>query len=362
MTRTEERLRDAFGAAAAGIPDGSLVPLTVPSRRRHRPWFAPAAVAAGLAAVVVGGAAVGGVVPHTTRSGPAAPAGAPRHVVAIRDGRAVVEDAAGGGLTQVAALPGRYDAVAATGDRRTFFLAGKAGGDSYAFYRLALGADGKPSAPQRLPGGTVRLDSGFGKPENLAASPDGSRLAVVGTAAGRSEAVVIDVRTGGHRTWSTPGAGTVTSATWAPDNRVLGFLQSPGDASEHAVLRLLDTGRPGSDLLSSRVVRPAEVTGTRVDGLINVFVLNPDGRTATAQIQGPKHGRNDDASFVLATLSTGTWQPTGRAVRLPGDSFFVKADGSGAHFLQLVDGRPGRVDGDAFTWLSGAADYDDVAW
>jgi hypothetical protein len=362
MTRTEDRLRDAFGAAAANIPDGSPAPLTVPSPRRRRAWTAPVAVAAGLAAVVIGGTAVGGVIPHTSPSGAAAGAGGPRYVVAIRDGRAVVENATGKGLTNAAALRGRYQAVAATGDRRTFFLAGKANGDAYAFYRFTLAADGTPSAPERLPGGTVRLDWGFGKPESLAASPDGTRLAVVGTAGGRSEAVVIDVRTGGQRTWSAAAGGTVTSATWAPDNRTLGFVQAPVGGSGQAVLRLLDTGRPGSDLLASRVLRPAEITGTRADGLINVFVLNPDGRTATAQIQGAKHGPNDDARFVLATLSATTGRLTGRAVRLPSDSFFVKADGSGEHFLQLIDGRPGRVDGDAFTWLSRAADYDDLAW
>ncbi|WP_433240664.1 hypothetical protein [Actinomadura nitritigenes] len=363
MTRTEDRLHDAFDAAAASMPDGTLAPLTAPSaRRRRRPWTVPVAVAAGLAAVVIGGTAVGGAIPRAAHYGPAAGVGGPRHVVAIRDGRAVVENATAQGLTEAASLGGRYEAVAATGDGRTFFLAGKAGGDSYAFYRLTLGADGTPSAPERVPGGTVRLDTGFGKPENLAASPDGSRLAVVGTAGGRPEAVVIDVRTGGHRTWSTATGGSVTSATWAPDNRTLGFVQAPGGPSGRAVLRLLDTGRPGADLLSSRVLRPAEVTGTRVNGLINVFVLNPDGRTATAQIQGAKHGPDDDASFVLATLSAADGRPAGRAVRLPGDSFFVKADGSGEHFLQLVDGRPGRVDGDAFAWLSRAADYDDLAW
>jgi hypothetical protein len=363
MTRTEERLRDAFGAAAESIPDGSLAPLTVPARRRRRPWTAPVAVAAGLAAVVVGGAALGGVIPRTVHGGAAAGGDGPRYVVAIRDGSAVVENATGQELTKAAALSGRYEAVAATGDGRTFFLAGKAGGDdTYAFYRLTLAANGTPSAPQPVPGGTVRLDTGFGKPENLAASPDGTRLAVVGTAGGRPEAVVVDVRTGGHRTWTAPGAGTVTSATWAPDDRTLGFIQTPASPSGQAVLRLLDTRRPGADLLSSRVLRPAEITGTRVNGLINVFVLNPDGRTATAQIQGAKHGRDDDASYVLATLSAADGRPTGRAVPLPGDSFFVKADGSGEHFLQLVDGRPGRVDGGAFTWLSRAADYDDLAW
>ncbi|MGI5323468.1 hypothetical protein [Actinomadura nitritigenes] len=362
MTRTEDRLRDAFDAAAASIPDGSLTPLTVPARRRRRPWTAPVAVAAGLAAVVIGGTAVGGAIPRASHGGPvAAGAGGPRHVLAIRDGRAVVENATAQGLTKAASLGGRYEAVAATGDGRTFFLAGKAHGDSYAFYRLTLDADGTPSKPERVPGGTVRLDSGFGKPENLAASPDGSRLAVVGTAGGRSEAVVIDVRTGGHRTWSATG-GSVTGATWAPDNRTLGFVQTPGDPPDGAVLRLLDTARPGADLLSARVLRPAEVTGTRVNGLINVFVLNPDGRTATAQIQGAKHGPHDDASFLLATLSAADGRPTGRTVRLPSDSFFVKADGSGRHFLQLIDGRPGRVDGDAFAWLSRAADYDDLAW
>ncbi|GAA2148191.1 TolB-like translocation protein [Actinomadura napierensis] len=319
MTRTEDRLRDAFGAAAESIPDGSLAPVTVPSRRRRRPWAVPAAVAGALA-VVVGGAALGGALPHTSRSGPAAGPGGPRHVVAIRGGRAVVEDAAAGSLTKVTALGGRYAAVAATGDRRTFFLAADAGGGSYAFYRVTLAADGTPSAPKPLPGGTVRLDSGFGKPENLAASPDGSRLAVVGTAGGRSEAVVIDVRTGGHRTWSAPGEGTVTSATWAPDNRTLGFLQAPGTVSDRAVLRLLDTGRPGSERPERRRrLRP----GDPVDGDL---------------------------------AAGGAARPAARRLLLR-QGRRVRRARPAAHRR-----RPGRVDGGTFTWLSRSTDYDDLAW
>lgn len=97
-------------------------------------------------------------------------------------------------------------------------------------------------------------------------------------------------------------------------------------------------------------------------GLINTFILNPDGRTATAQVQGAKSGRDDHADDTLTELSVVSGQPTGRSIALPGDSFFVKVDASGRHFLQIIDGRLGRVDGDRFSWLSKARDCEDAAW
>ena len=56
MTRTEERLADALGAAASAVQEDSLRPLTVreghPGRPRQPGWLAPVAAAVGVALVI----------------------------------------------------------------------------------------------------------------------------------------------------------------------------------------------------------------------------------------------------------------------------------------------------------------------
>ncbi|WP_131742315.1 hypothetical protein [Actinomadura roseirufa] len=357
MTTTERRLRTAFEDAARTIEPGSLAPLTIPSRRRRGTWTVPVAVAAALAMVLVGATLIG----DRMRGGPppaqALAAGGPQHILAVRAGRAVVEDVTGHRLFEVPRAEGRYRAVAGTA--REFFLAVQTTEDTYSFYRVTLGADGAPSRPRKLPGPLFRTQTGFGKPENLAASPDGSKLAVVGTVDGHAQVDVIDVRTGAHRIWRTPEGGAITSATWSQDNRTLGFLWGPKAAD----LRLLDTRGDGAELEDARVLRGSSIRSRAPGfGLINVFVFNPDGRTLTAQVQGTKTGDHDDTGYVLLPLSASTGEPAGRPVRLPSDSFFVKTDTTGRHLLQIIDGRPGRVEDGRFSWISRAADYDDAAW
>ncbi|MEV5570583.1 hypothetical protein AB0L06_11055 [Spirillospora sp. NPDC052269] len=357
MTRTEERLRDAFQDAAETIRPGSLTPLTVPSRAKaRRSWGVPVVVAGLLGLILVGTSLLAGGMGKSSRPavGSRILAGAPEHVLAIRQGRALIEDGAG---HMVARIGGdHYEAVAGTGDGRVFFLAAESGKDTYSFYRVTLGASGTPSRPEKVrTDDPVQMDSGLGKPERFAASPDGSRLAVVGANGGRSEILVIDVRTGAQHSMEQVGDSLpASSATWAPDNRTLGYIAAGRDG--RPTLFLLDTSR---DRLTPRAVRSAAMPQ---DALINVFVVDPDGRTLTAQVQGAKHGPRDDADYRLVRLSAATGEPTGWTARLPSDSFFVKRDATGRHFLQIIDGRLGRVDDGGFSWVSPATDYTDAAW
>ncbi|MCP2337862.1 hypothetical protein [Actinomadura rupiterrae] len=350
LTRTEERLRDAFRGAAETIEPGTLAPLTAPRARTWK-WAIPIAVAGTLSLILVGTSLLAGGTSRAPDTGSRVLSGGPQRILAIRGGHALLEDGAGHQIVRIAG--NHYEAVAATNDRRVFFLAASASGGVYTFYRVELGPDGTPARPAKLPA-TVRLDSGLGKPESFAASPDGSQLAVVGNLDGQAEATVIDVRTGARRTWRTPSGNAISSATWSPDNRTLGFIWSPG--GDRQALHLLDT-RAGR--LVPRVLRS---TATPDGGLINIFAFDPGGRTLTAQVQGAKHGPHDDAEYQLVRLSAQTGQPTGWTARLPGDSFFVKSDPSGNRFLQIIDGRLGRVDNGAFTWTSPATDYTDAAW
>ncbi|WP_242891164.1 TolB family protein [Actinomadura litoris] len=400
MTGTERRLREAFGSAADTIDADSLKPLVLPTRGRG--WAVPSLVAGALAVTLVGGAAVGGQVFRSPSSSSPALAGGGERLVAIRGGGAVVEDGSG---RLVARIPGRYVAVAAAADAppaappsssapnealsslstatsaatsgtftgtptgpapsgkpdpvssegRVFFLASEAGRGALAFHRVTLD---DPSAPKRVPGGTVRTSGPDGAANRFAVSDDGSKLAVVGNTGDRAEVVVLDVRTGARRTWTARGDRPVTSATWSPDNRTLGFIwpDKDGEPGLHA----LDTGGASSDLASARPIGAAAFPSNAV---VNAFAYDPDGRTLTAAVQGEKHGDDDDAEYTMTRLDARTGRPTGWRVVLPTDSFSFRPDASGGHFLHVIDGRLGRVDGGAFTWVTRRySEYRDAAW
>ncbi len=68
MTRTEERLADALGAAALALREDTLRPLQGPERERHRlAWVAPVAAAASVFLVVGLGVALAGYLPGSGR-------------------------------------------------------------------------------------------------------------------------------------------------------------------------------------------------------------------------------------------------------------------------------------------------------
>ncbi|WP_242909151.1 hypothetical protein [Actinomadura terrae] len=404
MTGTERRLREAFDSAADTIDPDSLKPLVLPTRGRG--WLVPSLVAGALAVTLVGGAVAGGQIFHTSSPSSPALAGGQERLIAIHNGRAVVEDGAG---RVIARIPGRYAAVAAavpaspapspsayvtdealssipaassapsagayppsstmtfsatpgpagkpdpvSSDGRVFFLAAETSTDTYAFFRVTLD---DPSVPKPVPGGTVRSSTMAGGPNQFTVSGDGSKLAVVGNPGDRAEAVVVDVRTGAHRTWTAPGERPITSATWSPDNRTLGFIWPEKDGEPG--LRALDTGGASSDLASARLIGKATLPS---NALVNAFTYDPDGRTVTAAVQGEKRGGDDATEYTMTRLDARTGKPTGWKVVLPTDSFSFRPDTSGGHFLHVIDGRLGRVDGGVFSWVTRYSNYEDAAW
>jgi len=369
MTRTEDRLREAFTDAAETVTP-PLTPLTVPIARR-RPWFIPLVAAAALTLVLLGAAALvdrG----HAPETDPALLAGAPSYFVTIRDGKAQVENHSGRAITLI---PGRYQAVA-TGDHRTFFLASETSKGVYTFYRLVLSLDGTVTQPTRVPGAPLQLEEGAfeTEPQSFAANPDGTKLAVVHLGDTNAEAIVINTRTGARHTWSAPTSGWIRMAAWA-DDRSLAFLWWPDSqvvTDKGTEIALLDTSAPGSDLRTARTLRKGPLAiGRTNDSETNAFTFNPDGRTLTAEVQRPIDSEGGDGSSYIATVSKLTGRPTGGAARLHAEPHslcdVLEADESGEHFLLLIDGRLARVDKGEFSWVTKAPrsehdEYQDAAW
>jgi hypothetical protein len=177
MTRTELRLADALDAAARGVREDTLRPLLVPQRlRRRAAWTAPAAAAASLLLVVGVAAAVAGHL-RGSGSGVTPP---PRYFVEAdtQGDLPVVRSTATGAKTATVHVPhvsnalGTYLVTAATNG--VFFTAAPAA-TGVRIYRFRLTSAGQVSAlaavPGALPGSQV-------VPEAMAASPDGSRVAI----------------------------------------------------------------------------------------------------------------------------------------------------------------------------------------
>ena len=232
MTRTEDRLTDALAAAARNVPAGTLRPLAVPRpRTRHRgwvPWLAPLAAAAGVALIVGLATVLSGRTPGPPPAGVAAP---PRYYISMDyPGTTVVRATATGFIT--ATIPNPYRAAgqgtyqAASADHRTFFV-GFLTHHKEIIYRFRLTRSGKVNGFSPVKGGTlanVQSDA-------MAASPDGSRLAVAVTSApGLSdEIIVIDVQTGARTVWqggmNRPGlrAFSINSLSWTAGGQELVF-------------------------------------------------------------------------------------------------------------------------------------------
>ncbi|MEV0402320.1 hypothetical protein [Actinoallomurus sp. NPDC050550] len=369
MTEIENRLVDAYEAATSTVRPEALRALTAPpARRRRRTWAAPLAVAAALILISVGVVALTGGT-DSSRPDPALIAQGPKYLVAVREGgRAEIVDAATGRKTaDIPTVDGKkYVAVAAGRDEESFFLGAdttEEEGCAGQVYRVSVRANGTTTSPVLVPGGPYR------GVRELAVSPHGTRLAVAqecNTYTGSvATLTVIDLNAGTKKTWNR-GSGGVENPTWAPDDRTLGYLGSPPRIRPK--ITLLDTGSGGGDVWKERQVRSPDIDhGKFKDGQINAFVIDPDGRTMTAAVQGVKHGPDDHAEYVLAKLSVETGEFTGsRTQALPTDVFRFTTDVSGRHVLVLIDGRPGRLDDGRFSWIPKTSfdwsDDRDLAW
>jgi len=311
MTSTEERLRDALGAAAARVRDDRLRPLPAPETRPRRPalrrhmgWLGPAVAAISVLLIVALALTLTGPShkPTPPVSYPALPAGFPKYFAQIA------------GPSQIAGPPGQLDVVirststgaevtraaapdvpdwrltplnvATAPDSRSFYIEYRAvdlqkNTSQIWIYLLTFTHGGSSNYLEWIkgdpfPGSGLLVNGG-----SMAVSPDGRKLAFTETTQrlnGRSwpDAItVVDLRTGARSTWqggmSRPGQTlTIPAISWTPDGRSLVFravwcrpipnsdvcLDQSGQPGYRAPeIRSLDVGTRGGTLDHGSILR-----------------------------------------------------------------------------------------------------------
>ena len=327
MNTIEDRLRDAYRAAAQTVRPESIRgapgqppraarpgprPASSARSRRNRimvPLAAAAAVALiAVAATVVlpgtrtgqgpGGAAASGALPRFFLASPQTQTGEHTAVFSATTGRELAL------LTPP--RPGwAISAAAATGNDRTFVLAAASGSGcgTTTLYRLRLTARGRPSSLAPLTAPRIK-----GSVTALAASADGRTIAYAtefcGATSDSPGAIgVVHAGTGQTRQWTwRPDPGqTIDSVTITANGRLIEYAASPtkitssGSAQSLPVrtLRLLPADAPpGRAAQRSRAV----VTMSRAAPaeLFNSAAIAPDGRTLyfCTQRDSDHHGRS----------------------------------------------------------------------
>jgi hypothetical protein len=362
MTRTEDRLADALSASARTLREDTLRPPVIPSPgRRWSRWLAPAGAAGAAALVVVLVAALAGQSPAskpaTVAAGPP-----PRYYVDISFyNHAVVRSTATGAVT--ATVPIRSagnvgDGLVAAAANGTFFVAAFISDSREQIYHFGLNAAGHISGFAPVPGG--RFSSGINA---MAASPDGSRLAVTvntltGTTKTADEIVVIDVRTGGHSVWqgglAKPGYNgfDINSLSWTADQHLVFAAQwcwplslnaqACGSAESGrrraAEVWEISTAPPGGRLDSGRLLLRQSARYP----YIAAALISPDGGTLTALVMhGPPQRQGLGLGMVPSHLAVvQITAVTGRQLRVlyrrplgPTGVWTLSQDGAGAHWL-----------------------------
>ncbi|MEQ4204578.1 hypothetical protein [Actinopolymorpha sp. B9G3] len=344
---TEERLRDALGAAGHTIPDDAIPPALsdggwAPARRSRRlaarrfrtsswRWPTVAVATAAVLTLVVGlpalilSARTGTEGAWTTAPGTIPAADPPRFYVSIEDSdklaRVVVRDSRTGALVDTATGRGIFWSVAAAPDQRTFYVSklerNSAGCLAQGkIVRIVLRSDGETASVDTV-AGTVDPWAGY---EDVAVSPDGQRLASVmrswkddagctsrsGWAAYeryRSELRVIDIPSGERRAWASDDA-ELSSPSWAPDSRRLVFLwgssRSPGrsQVSNSGEIRVLDTNRKDAIDDAEKVTDEESVNLPRLgEGLLRNAAATSDGQHVLAVFVRTVDVETDDAAM-----------------------------------------------------------------
>lgn len=330
MTRTELRLADALDAAARALREDTLRPLLVPERPRRRPALvAPLAAAAALLLVVGVGVAVAKL------AAPGSPLGAvpgpPRYYVEADfvGGLPQVRSTATGAVTdtvRVPHVPSGFgpNMVAAVGNGLFFAAVTQSVGER--IYRFRLTSGGRISGLAQVPGGTIGGNQfGIGA---MAASPDGSRLAVglnptTGTSAGscsssgpcsytnsgqNGQIDIINTANGARTVWQ-GGTGnnfqfSVVSLSWVGNGNELAYLgewcpqqggssvssclPGAGTGGAKAQVWTLDPATGGGSLTSGR---PLFRTSRTFPDLPQALI-SPDGSTITAASVTSSAGAN----------------------------------------------------------------------
>jgi hypothetical protein len=229
-------------------------------------------------------------------------------------------------------------------DHQTFFLACPAAGGGTQIYRFRLTASGQVGALAAVRGGKLSTATG-----GLAASADGSTLAIsVGSGAG-DEAIVINTRTGAHATWTDGAVGPgmirlrVEQLALSGNGRELidttipkcvkgsagNKCRAPGKES-----RVVSPASAGGSLSSSRLImRQSVVCGLR-NGFINDVAVTSDGRSLIVAVVG---GGINGGFVAVDQVSAATGHVTKVLYKMKtGNGFsyqFVSTDPSGRYVL-----------------------------
>jgi hypothetical protein len=270
VTRIEDRLRDAYEAAAQTVGPDSVpsLPDRTPAEyaggiaRRRRRLAIPLAAAAAIGLIAATTWLARQHTDRPTGSSPAAGgrAPAPPFIVGIRGSRDLgVYSARTGKLLTRVAPPGRglsFRYTAATRDSRSFVVAvtSTTGGCSTLFYRLRLTHAGRPAGLTRLAVPRAQSQTPYG----LAVSADGSTIAYSSGPCNGGSGRVSVARVGSPavRTWPLRSEG-VQDLSLTPRGRVLYFFATSvlgGDGTVRALRTDAPAGPAGS---RSRVVLPA---------------------------------------------------------------------------------------------------------
>lgn len=347
MTRTEERLADALDAAARALREDTLRPLLVPQRERRRPALvAPLAAAAALLLVVGVGVAVaryGSARPEISSNAP------PRYYVEADfvGGLPQVRSTATGAVTdtvRVPHVPSGFgpNMVAAVGNGLFFAAVAQSAGER--IYRFRLTSSGRVWDLAPVPGGTIG-DSQFGIGA-MAASPDGSRLAIAlnpttSTSAGSCSSFgqcsytyssqngyigIINTANGARSVWQ-GGTGpnflfSVVSLSWTADGNELAYLgewcpQSGGSSvssclpgtgtgGAKAQVRTLDPTTGGGTLTSGRLLFRTSAAFPDLPQAL----ISPDGSTITAaSVTSTAGAISTPTQLAVEQISVATGKP-----------------------------------------------------
>lgn len=406
----EERLRDAFGAAARTVQPETLRPLIAPDGlpmpRTSRRWPVPVIAAATMAVIVAGSVAVFQGDTSTDRTAGAL-AGIPSFFVTseLQDGRRepsrlLVRDSVTGKVRGTVSgsdhgLSFRH--VTATGDGRTFIVTAKSA-DQTPFgragtktddcrvrtYRLQITGSGKISRFAQIPD-AAPIELRQSPVGSLVASRDGNKIAYSGQGCGdhRFKIIVRDVPTGAVREWVDQGTTNIADLSWLGDGRHLAysrFEMAPPDGTRARgdELLLLDTAAAGgAPVPASRTLLRLSGELTRLSYLTvdpsgsRIFALNfPPLRrpTGSGKVGTPPEPTamsvveiaNDRVARTLYRWTDEPRDPTiaRRALRF---------DTSGRHLL-VLRGAPGgehrllSIDNGVARPLRGGEQAYDIAW
>jgi len=363
MTCTEDQFRSILRAEAAEITADSVPPLPLPAdhltgqsgsrpgaaSRPWRRWLVPVGAAAAVVAIAVAAT----VLATGSRAPAPRPAaglwhGVPQYYFALKYGPGPAalrpgahrarSDGSTATLTVRDSRTGVTLATARPSARCEWGYLSAAADDKTAAF-MCVDHQGKPQlfmmrfdpAGRRLSIAAVRLPK-LGFPDDIALSPDGTRLAVLsaivpvrlasGSLQGHASVSVrvYSVRTGAVRTWTSPGHDSVgqSRVTWAPGGRVaFGYAATSG--TQGTGIRLLNTSAPAGSLLrASKLAVSLRLPSYQSVGPL---AISGDGSTLWTTFTGHRT-YPFYAEFAEYSLTTGKLLGTSLATRQASEQVF----------------------------------------